>query len=232
MDVDSLRQKRSRAKPVAVAFVHRQRPRGVHLFFRPLASRSAPFGRLDALGSVEKGPPDSAPRSGRSPDWQRAPIRRARRSVPRNGKDRPGRDAFQRALQKEPANMPALWGAAQVAMARQNFAAAKPHLEQILANDRSYKFGDVSLAQCRTLAMLKETDAACECLEQHLKRWTHPEAYVLLATLLIERGDVAAAREHLEATLSDLSGGPAFFARQNRSWARKAKRLLARLPRL
>lgn len=140
-------------------------------------------------------------------------------------------DAFQRALQKEPANMPALWGAAQVAMARQNFVAAKPHLEQILAIDRSYKFGDVSLAHCRTLAMLPENDAACECLEQHLKRWTHPEAYVLLATILIERGDHAAAREHLEATLSDLSGGPAFFARQNRGWARKAKRLLARLPR-
>ena len=41
----------------------------------------------------------------------------------------------------------------------------------------------------------------------------------------------AASRCHLEATLSDLRGGPAFFARQNRGWARKAKRLLARLPR-
>src|SRR5262245_50433491 len=127
--------------------------------------------------------------------------------------------------------MPALWGAAQVEMQRQNFPEAKPHLEQILGRDGTYKFGDVSLAYCRTLVTLNDSDAAYERLEQHLKRWTHPEAYVLIATLLIDRGQYQTAREHLESTLADLRGGPAFFARQNRGWARKAQRLLARLPR-
>ena len=47
-------------------------------------------------------------------------------------------------------------------MQRQNFAAAKAHLEQILAKDGSYKFGDVSLAYCRTLVTLNENDAALE----------------------------------------------------------------------
>jgi hypothetical protein len=140
-------------------------------------------------------------------------------------------ECFQKALQKEPASMPALWGAAQVEMQRQNFPAAKTHLEQILTKDGTYKFGDVSLAYCRTLVSLNETDTAYERLEQHLKRWTHPEAYVLIATILIDRGQPAPARERLEATLSDLAGGPAFFARQNRGWARKARKLLARLPR-
>jgi len=116
-------------------------------------------------------------------------------------------------------------------MQRQNFAPAKAHLTQILAKDGSYKFGDVSLAYCRTLVALDESDAALEYLKQHLKRWTHPEAHVLLATILIDRGEPEPAREHLETTLSDLRGGPAFFARQNRGWARKAKRLLSRLPR-
>jgi hypothetical protein len=147
------------------------------------------------------------------------------------GKTDRAAECFKRALQKDPASMPALWGASQVEMQRQNFAAAKAHLEQILVKDGSYKFGDVSLAYCRTLVTLNENDAALERLEQHLKRWTHPEAYVLLATILIDRGQPDPAREHLEATLSDLHGGPAFFARQNRGWARKAKRLLARLPR-
>lgn len=140
-------------------------------------------------------------------------------------------DCFGRALQKDPQHMPALWGAAQVELQRQNFAKARPHLEQILAKDGTYKFGDVSLAYCRTLYSLNENDAARERLEQHLKRWTHPEAYVLLASILIDRGEHEPAREHLEATLSDLRGGPAFFARQNRGWARKAKKLLSRLPR-
>ena len=148
------------------------------------------------------------------------------------GKPDRAADCFARALKKEPEHMPALWGAAQVELARQNFAKARPLLEQILARDGSYKFGDVSLAYCRTLFALNEPDAAREKLEQHLKRWTHPEAYVLLSTILIDRGAYETAREHLEATLSDLRGGPAFFARQNRGWARKAKKLLARLPRV
>ena len=116
-------------------------------------------------------------------------------------------------------------------MQRQNFGTAKTHIEQILAKDGTYKFGDVSLAYGRALVSLNETDAAYSHFEQHLKRWTHPEAYVAIAGILIERGQHQPAREHLEATLSDLHGGPAFFARQNRGWARKARKLLARLPR-
>ena len=140
-------------------------------------------------------------------------------------------ECFQKALQKDSTSMPALWGAAQVQMQRQDFATARSHLELILARDETYKFGDVSLAYCRTLVRLNETDGACARLEQHLKRWTHPEAYVLIAMILIDRGQNDAARKHLEGTLLDLQGGPAFFARQNRGWARQARRLLARLPR-
>jgi hypothetical protein len=139
-------------------------------------------------------------------------------------------ESFTKALQKDAGSLPALWGAAQAEMHRQNHSAARTHLEQILAKDGSYKFGDVSLAYCRTLCSLNETEAAREKLQQHLKRWTQPEAYVLLATIETSRGDHAAARQHLEATLMDLYGGPAFFARQNRGWARKAKKLLRRLP--
>src|SRR5262245_43827005 len=146
------------------------------------------------------------------------------------GKTDRAAECFQKALHKDPASLPALWGAAQVEMQRQNFAVARSHLEQILGRDGTYKFGDVSLAYCRALVSLNETDVAYTTLEQHLKRWTHPEAYVLIAMILIERGQHEPARERLEATLSDLSGGPAFFARQNRAWARKARKLLARLP--
>jgi hypothetical protein len=147
------------------------------------------------------------------------------------GKTDRAAECFQRALQKDGASMPALWGAAQVEVQRQNFAAAKLHLEQILGRDGTYKFGDASLAYCRTLVGLNDSEAAFNHIEQHLKRWTHPEAYVLIATILIERGEAEAARQRLEATLMDLRGGPAFFARQNRGWARKAQKLLAKLPR-
>ncbi|MBI3866532.1 MAG: tetratricopeptide repeat protein [Planctomycetia bacterium] len=146
------------------------------------------------------------------------------------GKAARAAECFKQALAKDPEHMPALWGAAQVEMQLSNYSAARPHLEQILARDETYKFGDVSLAYCRTLTSLNDSDAAFTRLELHLKRWTHPEAYVLIATILIERGYPDAARTRLEATLSDLRGGPAFFARQNRGWARKARRMLSRLP--
>lgn len=147
------------------------------------------------------------------------------------GKTSRAAECFRQALEKDPGHLPALWGAAQVELQRSNLSAARLHLEQILAKDEAYKFGDVSLAHCRTLAGLNDTDAALTRLERHLNRWTHPEAYVLIATILIDRGHPEAAREKLEATISDLRGGPAFFARQNRGWARQARRMLARLPR-
>lgn len=139
-------------------------------------------------------------------------------------------ECFAKALQKDQASLPALWGAAQVESKRLNHAAARAHLEQILARDGSYKFGDVSLAHCRTLCELQESDAALARLQEHVKRWPNPEAFVLLATLQSERGEPAAARRNLETMLIELRGGPAFFARQNTGWARKARRLLKKLP--
>jgi hypothetical protein len=147
------------------------------------------------------------------------------------GKPSQAAECFRKALEKDTSHLPALWGAAQVEMQRSNLPAARVHLEQILARDESYKFGDVSLAYCRTLAGLNDTNAAFARLEQHLKRWTHPEAYVMIASILINRGDPEAARDKLEATISDLRAGPAFFARQNRVWARKARWMLSRLRR-
>lgn len=138
--------------------------------------------------------------------------------------------AYQQALQKEPANLLGLWGAALTDMQLKNFSAARDRLQKILEKDDGYKFGDVSLAYGRVLVALEEAEPARAHLDRHLKRWTHPEAHVLMATLLIDQGQPAAARQHLENTLSDISGGPPFFARQNRTWARKAKQLLRKLP--
>jgi hypothetical protein len=139
-------------------------------------------------------------------------------------------DWYTKALSRDADYLPALWGAAQLEMARKNYSQARVHLERILQRDGEYKFGDVSLVYCRALCVLRESDTARGRLEQHLKRWTHPEAYVLLATLLMELGELGVARQHLESMLLDLTAGPAYFARQNRAWARQAKRLLRKLP--
>lgn len=144
----------------------------------------------------------------------------------------PGRAAecFRKALQRDGMHLPALWGAAQSALELKNYGDARTHLEVLLAKDPSYKFGDASLAFGRALVSLDDGAAARSHFEQHLKRWTHPEAYVLLAVILIESGDHAAARERLETVINDLHGAPAFFIRQNSGWGRKAKQMLRRLP--
>lgn len=139
-------------------------------------------------------------------------------------------ECYRKALQKDGTHLPALWGAGQSELDRRNFAEARAHLEALLAKDPTYKFGDASLAYGRALVSLGDAATARAHFEQHLRRWAHPEAYVLLATILIEAGDPSAARERLETVINDLHGAPAFFVRQNRGWGRKARQLLRRLP--
>lgn len=138
--------------------------------------------------------------------------------------------AFAAALKKEPHNLQALWGAALVAVDRHQPAEVKLCCEQILAIDPQYKFGDVSLAYGRALKDLGETAAMRQHLEQHVKRWRHPEAVYLLSLQCQADGDTAAAREHLMAMLRDIQGSPAAIARKFGRWRSRARRLLRQLP--
>lgn len=138
--------------------------------------------------------------------------------------------SFQKALQKDAVYLPALWGAALTAIDRKQYADARRYLQSILERDAGYKFGDVSLALGRTLVRMEDSTAARLHLEQHVRRWTHPEGIVLLATLLAEAGEADKARNRLESMLSDLAAAPAYFARQQRRWGRQGRALLKRLP--
>jgi hypothetical protein len=138
--------------------------------------------------------------------------------------------SYEEALKRDQESLPALWGAALVAVERGDLGKARSHLTLLLAREESYKFGDASLAMARVLYRLKERDAARRHLERHVKRWATPEAHVMLATILIEQSEYSQARGLLERTLLELSAGPRFFARRNNSWGRQARRLLSRLP--
>jgi tetratricopeptide (TPR) repeat protein len=139
-------------------------------------------------------------------------------------------EAYSRALAKDPQNLPALWGAAQVAVKQKRPAEVKRCCEQILARDPQYKFGDVSLAYARALVDLREFAAAKTYLEQHCRRWRHPEAVYLLAVRCLEDGNPAAARKHLQEMLRDINASPTAIARKFGSWKSLARKLLKRLP--
>jgi hypothetical protein len=139
-------------------------------------------------------------------------------------------EAYSRALAKDPQNLPALWGAAQVADRQKQSAEVKRLCDQILAREPQYKFGDVSLAYGKALVDLREFPAARAHLEQHCRRWRHPEAVYLLACRCHEDGDPAAARKHLQELLRDLNSSPTAIARKFGRWKSLARKMLKQLP--
>ncbi len=140
------------------------------------------------------------------------------------------RDAFNAALRKEPASLPALWGACQVAVLQHRPQDVKELAGRVLAIDPQYKFGDVSLAYGRALKDLGETAALREHLEKHVRRWRHPEAVYLLACRCRDDGDTAAAREQLQSMLRDIHGSPSAIARKFGRWRSLGRRMLRQLP--
>lgn len=138
--------------------------------------------------------------------------------------------AYHKALAKDPQNLPALWGAAQVAQIQSRHADVGLWTRQILDKDPQYKFGDVSLAFGKATLELGDAAAATEHLENHVRRWRHPEAVYLLASLHARQGNSDVARRHLQALLHDINGSPAAIARRHGRWKSRARQLLNKLP--
>ncbi len=135
-------------------------------------------------------------------------------------------NAFLKALEKEPDNLAALWGAASIEYQLDQYDPAKSKLEKVLSEDEAYKFGDVSLLYAKTLRGLKENDQALAHLEKHTKKWRQPEAMYLLANLQIEHDQKELARQTLQSIIVDLDSSPRAIARKHLFWKSRAKRLL------
>ncbi|MCA9077267.1 MAG: tetratricopeptide repeat protein [Planctomycetaceae bacterium] len=139
-------------------------------------------------------------------------------------------DAYLKALNKDPKNPQALWGAACGQYHKSQYEGANENLTKLLEIDPAYKFGDVSLLQGKTLHALGRADEACTHLEGHIKRWRHPEAIYLLANLYADSGQSATAREQLQSLIMDIDASPSAIARKQGTWKRKAKSMLRKLP--
>lgn len=146
------------------------------------------------------------------------------------GRDEPAAGAYAGALEREPDNIQALWGSAQVSLRTEQYAEAEATLARVLEQDPEYKFGDVSLAMGRALIGSGQTDRALERLTDHIRRWRHPEAVYLLATLQVDSGDTESARTNLNELIMDVEASPKDIARRHRIWRSRARRLLSRLP--
>jgi hypothetical protein len=137
-------------------------------------------------------------------------------------------EAFRRALERDAEDLEALWGAGTVALEAGRYAEAAGHIERLLGHDPDFRRGDASAAFGRALVAVGETERAREHLLDHLRRWGHPEARLLLAPLLKQADQAEAARTELETLIAGVRGGPAYHYRNHRAAARQAERLLRR----
>lgn len=139
--------------------------------------------------------------------------------------------AYQWALEKEPHNTQALWGAAGVAIHQKDYAKARPYLEKLLGTDPDYKFGDGILAYGRTLLALQDWQAARLFLEKIPIQAAHPEVNWMLGRVLEQLGDPGAALPQYQAVVDKVHSAPTFSYRRNRSLLAKAQRRLRELSR-
>jgi hypothetical protein len=139
------------------------------------------------------------------------------------------RASYDRALAKEPDNIAALWGAAQVDLQLGAVDSACQRFARVLELDPQYKFGDASLAYAQALVAMNRTSEATAYLEKHVKRWRQPEGVYLLAQLNSKSGQIEEARRHLELMLLEIEASPLPIARKQGTWRRRGQQLLRKL---
>ncbi|HEY9877690.1 MAG TPA: tetratricopeptide repeat protein [Leptolyngbyaceae cyanobacterium] len=137
--------------------------------------------------------------------------------------------AYDQALEKEPENTKALWGAACVAMDRKDLEVARQHLQVLVRSQPEFAYGDASMAYGQVLHQLGDLDAAKAHLQTHLKLWSHPQASLLLAQIQQQQGEVAEARETLEVMVIKIKSSTPFQYRKNRRFVSQAEKTLSRL---
>ena len=137
--------------------------------------------------------------------------------------------AYAQALAKEPRNTKALWGAASVALEIQDGATAQQHLATLVAVDPDFLYGDASVTYAKVLADRHEGEKAIAHLNEHFKRWSHPEAYLVLAQVHQYQGDREAAKEAIETMIMKVKSSPPYHYRKNQRYVKQGEKLLRSL---
>ena len=137
-------------------------------------------------------------------------------------------EAFNKALEREPDDIQALWGAAQVDVKNRAFDAALPRLEKVLKQDFDYKYGEASLLYAKALFELKDKKAK-QHIQLHLIKWTQPEAKYMMGALLAAEGKDGEAAAILRAAIMDMKGAPAYYRSRNAKWLWAIRILLAKV---
>ncbi|BBD60392.1 putative TPR domain protein [Nostoc sp. HK-01] len=127
-------------------------------------------------------------------------------------------------------NLQTLWNAAVIDIENQELASAQQYLQTILKIDPDYQYGDASLIYGETLFALQEFAAAKQHLENHIQHWSHPQAYITLAKILYQQGDVETARNYLETIIVKVKES-SYYHYKRKQVISKAEKLLKTIKR-
>jgi tetratricopeptide (TPR) repeat protein len=145
------------------------------------------------------------------------------------GEFEPAAHAFHTAPEKEPENPHALWGAASIDRRNKQWDRAADRLKTLMRVDPDFGRGDASLAYGEVLVQLKQWDLAKTHLENDIRKWGHPETYLMLATIYRNEGNSTQARQLLETMLTRINTSYAFNRKRHRASVSKARQLLKSL---
>lgn len=138
--------------------------------------------------------------------------------------------AYAKALNKEPKNPYALWGAASVSFHQSRFAVASRHLELLLKIDPKHLQGDASLLYTKVLFNLEKWSIARSYLQDDIYYWGHPESIIMLAKIEIQDRNISAAKKLLEDLITKLKNSPTYHLRRYQRLMWESQHLLRTLP--
>ncbi|KQC14170.1 MAG: hypothetical protein APR63_05980 [Desulfuromonas sp. SDB] len=134
--------------------------------------------------------------------------------------------AFEQALQKDPSDLSALWGMATLSLRNSDFRSAQNYLTKIVNQDPQFNYGEASLSLARSYYHQQLFTQAEQQLNNHLEKWNHPEARVLLAEILINRNKTEQAVRQLNKVIADIKTAPKFYKKKHYQWLSRSKQRL------
>ena len=146
------------------------------------------------------------------------------------GKFAEAEKCYRAALEREPNDIDARAHLGQCLVRMKRPAEARPLLESVMLEKPEHDYGYTMMALAETLAALGETENSLLYWQHITKNHSYPRAKVQLAELYAAKNQSDLARAELKDVLSDDPHAPAFQRRRDRVWVRRAKKLLAQLP--
>ena len=140
------------------------------------------------------------------------------------------RECYDRVLARSESIDP-LYRRALAELALDDFPAAVVDLEQVTARDAKYDYQRAAGLLAHALARIGEPARAGALFEEVTQTSTLSETQYNYAVFLAAEGRTADARDWAERILRKKATMPDYIRRRERPWFRKARALIARLPR-